>query len=163
MNDFPPPLDLDVVPTPGLSGRLALTAVPRDASALRALRARQTDVLVTLLPDDELARLGMRDFPHGVRAAGIEHRTLPISDMGIPASLEALRDLLRGIQADLAQGRNVVIHCRAGLGRSGLAAACLLVAQGMESETAIAHVRAHRPGAIETPAQEAFVRTFASE
>jgi ADP-ribosylglycohydrolase len=59
-------------------------------------------------------------------------------------------------------GANVIIHCRGGLGRSGLAAACCLVALGHSANDAIRAVRAARRGAIETEAQEAFVARFAA-
>ena len=56
-----------------------------------------------------------------------------------------------------AAGCDVLVHCRGGLGRAGTIAARLLVELGMEPETAIASVRAVRPGAIETSDQEKFV------
>jgi ADP-ribosyl-[dinitrogen reductase] hydrolase len=58
----------------------------------------------------------------------------------------------------LCGGHDVLVHCRGGLGRAGTIAARLLVELGMEPAEAIARVRAVRPGAIETPEQERFVR-----
>ena len=55
-------------------------------------------------------------------------------------------------------GSTVVLHCREGRGRSGLIAAACLVAQGQRWERALSVVRQARPGAVETPAQEAFLR-----
>ena len=54
----------------------------------------------------------------------------------------------------------MVVHCRGGLGRAGLTAACLLVQAGMEPGEAMALVRKTRPGAIENSRQEKFVREF---
>jgi len=51
----------------------------------------------------------------------------------------------------------VLIHCTGGLGRSGMIAARLLVELGEEPRLAMQRVRAARPGAIETAAQEAYV------
>ncbi len=59
----------------------------------------------------------------------------------------------------LRAGKSVVIHCRGGLGRTGLLAAACLRALGVDAERAIAIVRAARPGTIENEAQAAFVRT----
>ncbi len=60
----------------------------------------------------------------------------------------------------LAEGARVLIHCRAGLGRTGTVAARLLVEHGLEPEAAILRVRQSRPGAIETAGQEAYVRAL---
>jgi protein-tyrosine phosphatase len=58
----------------------------------------------------------------------------------------------------LRSGGNVLVHCRGGLGRAGMIAARLLVEEGVPPETAMTAVRAARPRAIETPAQERWVR-----
>jgi protein-tyrosine phosphatase len=51
------------------------------------------------------------------------------------------------------------MHCRGGLGRAGMISARLLVESGVEPTAAMERVRAARPGAIETPRQEEWVRT----
>ncbi len=57
----------------------------------------------------------------------------------------------------LRKGRDVLVHCKGGLGRAGTIAARLLIELGMEPATAIDRVRAVRPGAIETPEQKQYV------
>jgi ADP-ribosyl-[dinitrogen reductase] hydrolase len=57
----------------------------------------------------------------------------------------------------LQHGGRVVVHCRGGLGRAGTVAARMLVELGSTPQEAIRRVRASRRGAIETPAQEAYV------
>jgi ADP-ribosyl-[dinitrogen reductase] hydrolase len=64
------------------------------------------------------------------------------------------------LHALLAQRRDIVLHCRAGLGRTGTIAARLLVETGTPPDAAIRAIRAARPGAIETPAQEHYVLTL---
>jgi hypothetical protein len=59
----------------------------------------------------------------------------------------------------LDAGENIVVHCRGGLGRAGMVSARLLVESGIEPEAAMERVRAARPGAIETPRQEEWVRS----
>lgn len=51
----------------------------------------------------------------------------------------------------------MLVHCAAGLGRTGTFAAALLHSHGIAADAAIAMVRATRPGAIETPEQLAFI------
>ena len=58
----------------------------------------------------------------------------------------------------LRDGGRVLLHCRAGLGRTGMIAARLLVELGTPPDAAIVSVRAARTGAIETRAQERHVR-----
>ena len=53
--------------------------------------------------------------------------------------------------------RRSSFHCKGGLGRAGMVAARLLVESGYTPEDAIERVRAARPGAIETQAQERYV------
>jgi ADP-ribosyl-[dinitrogen reductase] hydrolase len=84
----------------------------------------------------------------------------PIVDVSVPCeSFEASwSEGSQGIQALLDAGSNVLIHCKGGLGRAGMIAARLLVQLGTDPAEAIASVRAVRPGAIQTPNQEAWVR-----
>jgi protein-tyrosine phosphatase len=60
----------------------------------------------------------------------------------------------------LKEGEKMLIHCAAGYGRTGMMTAALLVAMGVDPEKAIALVRTARPGTIETPEQEAFIRNL---
>jgi ADP-ribosyl-[dinitrogen reductase] hydrolase len=60
----------------------------------------------------------------------------------------------------LRSGRNVLVHCRGGLGRAGTIGARLLIELGMEH--AVRQIRAVRPGAIETREQEKYVLSIAA-
>ena len=60
----------------------------------------------------------------------------------------------------LIEGGRVVVHCRGGLGRSGIVAALLLIEAGIASRAAVDSVREARSGAIETIQQEAYVRGY---
>jgi protein tyrosine phosphatase domain-containing protein 1 len=60
------------------------------------------------------------------------------------------------------EGRKVAVHCHAGLGRTGLAIACFLIASGQAGSAAqaVAMVRAARPGSLQTAGQVLFVSIF---
>jgi len=58
-------------------------------------------------------------------------------------------------------GRTIVIHCHAGLGRSGMFAACLAkVVFDMDAEEASQWVRQYIPNAVETWEQHDFIKNF---
>jgi protein-tyrosine phosphatase len=161
----------------GLPGDLGLTILPGkrgvslrypghvyrrdlddDLAALRALGVRR---LVLLVEDSELARWGDGEIVERGEAAGVEVRRHPIPDGAPPASAAAMD----AIVADVDEGRRhgpVAVACMGGVGRTGTVVACALVRAGRGADEAIARVREVRhPTAVETPAQEQFVRDYA--
>ncbi|HEY6004662.1 MAG TPA: cyclin-dependent kinase inhibitor 3 family protein [Anaeromyxobacter sp.] len=159
--------------THGLPGRLGFAPAPGrwrlDASLpparcldddLRTLCACGASVLVTLLEESEMARIGLADLLARAERAGLETLWFPIADATAPSDLGPTARLVEKILERLAAGRTVVVHCHAGIGRSGTVAACCLVARGADPRRAIDAVREARPGAATAPGQEDFVRAF---
>ena len=64
------------------------------------------------------------------------------------------------LKNDLTEGRNIVLHCMGGKGRSGTIAAILLLEFGENHKNAIEIVRQNRKGAIETKEQEDFILSY---
>jgi len=171
------PIHVDFLPEQvvRLSGSLGMTIAPGKCNQgmrfhwcrnlqLDLARLRHnygTNLLVTLLEADEMADLHIADLLTVVPTYGMKSRWLPIPDFGTPASMADLNSLVRDILAALEGGRTTVVHCRAGLGRTGLVVASCLVAQGYTPEAAFAQVRKFRPGSVETVEQEACVHQFA--
>jgi len=96
-------------------------------------------------------------------AAGIEFHSLPIMDRGVPASHAETTAFLHGLDGVLKRGANVAVHCRQGIGRSGLIAAGLLVENGLTPEVAVRRISDARGIAIpETEEQRAWIDRLAA-
>ncbi len=133
----------------------------RDLSAdLDVIAAWKPDLMLTLVEEREYARLGVATFAEAVKRRVSNWRHLPIVDAGVPDETFEQVWLSVGAEARdiLKRGGNVLVHCRAGLGRTGMIAARLLVELGVSPDDAIAQVRKARPNTIETHDQERHVR-----
>lgn len=129
------------------------------ATDIDVLRDWGAAAVVTLMPLDELKAVQADNIGTACETRGIEWHHLPIHDVDVPDADFETAWLYAGLRlrAHLRAGRNVLLHCRGGLGRSGTIAARLLVELGWDAHAAIRAVRAQRPGAIETRAQESHV------
>ncbi|MEW5987877.1 MAG: dual specificity protein phosphatase family protein [Chloroflexota bacterium] len=117
-------------------GRLAIMPRPRAGEwledELKAWRNGGIDVVVSLLTPGEIAELELRDEPKICQDNRMEYISYPIHDRQVPISQAATMQLIEMIQKRLKQGKGVAIHCRMGVGRSALIAACVMVSQGFE-------------------------------
>jgi protein-tyrosine phosphatase len=122
------------------SGRLAIMPRPRAGDWLddeiAGWRAAGIDVVVSLLEPDEITELGLQREPDLCHALGIEFISFPLPDRGVPATTCEAMALAKAIIKRLKEGKGVALHCRAGIGRSAVVAACVLVLLGLAPETA---------------------------
>mmetsp|Transcript_32084 Transcript_32084/g.50227 ORF Transcript_32084/g.50227 Transcript_32084/m.50227 type:complete len:96 (-) Transcript_32084:79-366(-) len=87
----------------------------------------------------------------------------PLPDMSHPTgekSEEKWRKLVEDISGYVKEGKGVVIHCKAGKGRTGLLVGCVLVRLGMDRGKVLGVVRDVRPGTVQTWGQETYVTQF---
>ena len=147
-------------------GQLAILARPRGGDWLvdevEGWRDAGVQVVVSLLSEDETFELGLAGEARLVAANLLEFISFPIDDYDVPSSEGALRQLVKKLEERLAQGQNVGLHCRAGIGRASLVAACLLVDHGEDTEISFARISTARGLAVpDTPAQREWVSEFA--
>jgi protein-tyrosine phosphatase len=159
--------DLFWIPGPW-RGRLAVAARPRGGDWLdeeaAGWRHAGLNVIISLLENEEAAQLEL--FREGDAAAsnGVKFISFPIPDRGAPPSVRAALPLLKKIVDALEEGKNVAVHCRQGIGRSGLIAVGALMSSGIGAEKAIDIVSKARGLKIpETPAQLQWIHALSSE
>ena len=171
------PLQIATIEAPG-GGVIGLTFCPgkRQPSAatgawdrdlaldLDAIKAWGAGVVLTLVTAAELKALKVEGLGVAVRERGMTWLHLPIEDVQTPdAAWEKAWAADRStVHRELDRGGRVLVHCKGGLGRAGTVAALILVERGMAAEVALRAVRSARPGAVETAAQERYVRGVAA-
>ena len=126
-------------------GRIAVMRRPHP-EAFGALKALGVDVVVSLLEPDEALPLGLADEAGLAQAAGIEFLWLPVADHGVPPRVEPVEAMSAEISRRLKQGKGVAVHCFAGLGRSPLLIAAVMIDAGIDAYKAcelISSARGH--------------------
>lgn len=95
---------------------------------------------------------------------------MPIPDMGIPRSKDAMRGIMDAIRDSISANPAVYIHCWGGIGRTGTVVGCWLRERGLGPDEALARVqylyssqmpkvRVH-PESPQTDAQKNFIRCW---
>jgi ADP-ribosylglycohydrolase len=139
-----------------LPGRLLAGAYPGSRSRaqamdrLRRLLEAGVTCFIDLTEPDEVASyeaLLPFETPHGRR---VEHLREPIVDHGVPASRETMARILAMIDGALESGHTVYLHCRAGIGRSAMAAGCWLAERSGDAEQALLDLAACWPQAAQS-------------
>lgn len=143
------------------SGFLAVMAKPVSewlGDELSGLAREGVRRLISLLESQESLELGLTHEEKICATNGIEFVSYPIPDRGVPDSVATFKELTLRTYHESAGGRSTVVHCRAGIGRSGLVAAGVLLHCGFGVPEAFAHVsRARRVSVPDTPQQEAWL------
>lgn len=84
----------------------------------------------------------------------------PILDYSVPQSLSDFHSIITNTCRDLMNGKNILVHCMGGNGRTGLFAAGILVRLGYDHREAKAIIRKMRPRALEVIEQETFIKKY---
>jgi len=148
-------------------GRLAISPHPGASEALEAelrqLRSSGVDVLVSMLGREEAEFLGLSEEPILCAKVGLEFVQAPIIDRSIPDTPKHIYRIASKLADRLQTGRNVLIHCRMGIGRSSVMAACVMALQGIDPTDAFDRISVARGIDVpDTLAQKLWVDAFAA-
>lgn len=140
-------------------GILAMSPMPGRGGAydadLEHLREWQPALVISMTTEAEMVAHGAGTLGQDLRDSGTRWVHLPVPDFGVPAQdvEQQWPQISAAARQALDGGGRVLIHCKGGCGRSGMAALRLMVDAGENPAQALAHLRRVRPCAIETQAQ----------
>ena len=148
--------------TPLSPGRLAIVGRPRAGDWLTdevaAWKAEGITDVISLLEDHEIRDLELTQEAAVVTAAGMSFRRFPIPDRGVPASRPQMEMLWNDLADKVRSGCRVAVHCRAGIGRSGLVTAGVLIRLGISPDDTWARISKERGIPVpDTPEQKHWV------
>jgi protein-tyrosine phosphatase len=149
-------------------GGIAVSPRPRGGDWLedemKRWRRQGVDVVVSLLMPEEIEEFELQQEQSYCEQCGMLFCSLSIIDRSLPNSIQDVRRVIRNLESELSAGKNIVVHCRQGIGRSGLIAIALLMQKGQSLESAVALVSKARGRDVpETSEQLAWLRTFAPD
>jgi protein-tyrosine phosphatase len=109
---------------------------------LASARRHKLSLVVCLAPPEEVASLSP-PYWQAIAEGSLDFRflSLPMQNYGLPRDLAGFRDGIAQMAERLKAGDTVMLHCAAGIGRTGTAAACLLKHLGLETDEALQRVR----------------------
>ena len=136
---MPEPLPLAnsywVVPGKLLAGEYPGGASPEATRArLKLLTAAGIDAFVDLTQPGEVPSYEA-ELP-----AGVLYFRKPLPDHGLPEAPSRMTGILESLRRALDSSRSVYLHCRAGIGRTGMVAGCFLAEQGLGGEGALSEL-----------------------
>jgi protein-tyrosine phosphatase len=166
------PIMIDNIRIPGINGMIGISSCPglRDdyvfdlyseslVDDVQAIKGWGAAVVITLMDENELQRLGVRDLGKTIVNLNMIWLHLPLHNLGLPderfnEKWQMVKPCLCNL---LREGQRVLIHCREGIGRAALTAARLLLDLGFSPEESISMVRRARPGSLLLHSQEKYI------
>lgn len=145
--------------------RLAMMPRPRAGDWLEdeidGWQREDIAMVVCLLETQEVRDLAL-DAEKSLRLQrGSVFESLPIPDRGVPSSAQAFQQQIQRIVESLRDSRGAGVHCRAGIGRSALVAACVLARLGQPKARVFEQLtRSRGVGVPDTPEQVAWFERY---
>lgn len=152
---------------PGITGRLFLHSMPgREepwSEFVAAAKMLGVQKIFSLVSGDEAKRKSP-EYARAINSGSLTFQLecFPIVDFNVPDDMTSFRRFVAGIASQLSSGCIGLLHCGAGLGRTGMVATCVLLEFGVDLEEAFVTVRLAGSGS-ETNDQIKIVEEYAAE
>lgn len=120
------------IPCSTFAGKLYLMPYPKSAETVQQVREDYSiETLLCLLPTEEQEKLSVANEADWCLQSNVNYLHFPVNDYDVPKSIVETKTVVQRLLEDLNDGKNVAIHCRAGIGRSSLICAVLLTMTGL--------------------------------
>jgi protein-tyrosine phosphatase len=132
------------LPTPGKLFVSPMPFGPYDPhhNVFKDLQTHKVTTVLSMVTDEEVAKkCKKRNLFHFYEQNGMNNLRIPFQDLSAPP-LESVSETVPLLVKELKDGNNCSIHCNAGVGRTGILAACISsYVLHIDGDKAIAHIR----------------------
>jgi protein-tyrosine phosphatase len=135
---------------PNITGRLYLHSMPGRSEPFKKvceeIASKNISRVVCLAPGDEIRKKSPEY--HAALVQGVPWRLVefPLTDYGVPDDRRAFRALAKDTASALRAGEGILIHCGAGVGRTGTLAVAVLLGLDQALSDALKIVKAAGSG-----------------
>ena len=129
-----------------VTGSLYLHSMPGRydplSNTVSEIENKEIDIVISLTSLEEI-RQKSPEYAKAIddKSLGFERIEFPIIDFGIPQDSIAFLNLARSLSDRLKSGENLLIHCGAGIGRTGTLAASVLISLGKNLNESLDAIR----------------------
>lgn len=147
------------------SGALHVMAAPKPRllhNHIKYLKMQGVTKVLSLLEPNEAESLQLGDEAYYCDIEGLEFENFPIQDHNI-TDIERLKPVATRLLNEIKEGKHLVVHCFAGIGRTGIVTSAILIENGMSAADAMSLITEKRQFKVpETEEQVQFVKDYAA-